>query len=320
MTKKLFNGVASVAIAGAILLSAPVVEEVTGASIVSIRADAATISYTQTDLNRLISTHDKFIDKFGRSAYLYYISSNKTMMNYVKEVQHSMNFLAEYCGVNDSTDVDGYYGPDCKKLVKTIQGKLNCTKDGYFGNGSYAATVAKLREILESSSINSSVNAVANAAEIFVHQSPNHCTAAAASMLLKNYCRINNTSDWRSISEETIRTGNASPSDTWNCGLKLGICFNRPGASYNGLKMKAYTLTGSAAEKKSKIQKLLINNPSGVVLYGTNGGCHAVYMASNGKILDPWYNDGGKYRELSQSANSCSDSYGDITQYWVIEI
>lgn len=321
MTKRLFNRVAGVTIAGAILMSTPVVEETIGADIISISAGAATTScyYSQQDLDSLIAAHDAFSSKYGKNAYLSNISSNKTMMKYVMEVQGAMNFLAEYYGVNDSTDIDGYYGLDSKKLVKTIQGKLCCAKDSYFGNESYTATVAKLREILDSSSTNSSVNAVANADEIFVHQSPSHCSAAAASMLIKNYSRIKNTSDWRNISEETIRTGNATPSDTWNYGLKLSICFDRPGASYNGLKMEAYTLKGSATEKKSKIKKLLSNHPEGLVLYGTNGGFHAIYMSSNGKILDPWYDDGGKYRDLSESANSCSDSYGDITQYWVIE-
>lgn len=320
MTKRLFNRAVSVAIACAIL-STPVLET-SGIDIMSIDASAAntSYSYSQEDLDSLIAAHDAFISKYGKNAYLCNVSSNKVMMKYVTEVQGAMDFLAEYYDVNDSTDIDGYYGLDSKKLVKAIQGKLCIDNDGYFGNESYTATVAKLRELLDSSSTNSSVNAVANADEIFVHQSPSHCTAAAASMLLKNYSRINNnSSDWQDISEKTIRTGNATPSDTWNYGLKLSIQFNRPGQPYDKLRMEAYTLKGSAAEKKSKIQQLLIAHPEGLVLYGENGGCHAVYMASNGKILDPWYDDGGKYRDLSDSANSCSDSYGDITQYWVIE-
>lgn len=171
MTKRLFNRVAGVTIAGAILMSTPVVEETIGADIISISAGAATTScsYSQKDLDSLIAAHDAFSSKYGKNAYLSNISSNKTMMKYVMEVQGAMNFLAEYYGVNDSTDIDGYYGLDSKKLVKTIQGKLCCAKDGYFGNESYTATVAKLREILDSSSTNSSVNAVANAEEIFVH-------------------------------------------------------------------------------------------------------------------------------------------------------
>lgn len=317
--------IVGISVAGALLLSTPLVEEVTGISVISVTASAASTSstYSQADLDRLISAHDKFVAKYGKNAYLYRVSTDKTTMRYTLEVQRALNYLASYFNdINDDTPEDGYYGPDCKKLVKTIQGKLKTTKDGYFGKGSYAATVAKLRKILDSQNTSESVadniDYVANAKDIFVHQSPSHCTAAAASMLLRNFARINGASDWTTINERTFRTGQASPSDTWNYGLLTDIIMNRPGKSYDGLKIKQYALKGTASEKKEKIRKILETNPEGVVLYGTNGGTHALYMSYDMKILDPWYDDGGKYRDLSQSINSCSDSWSDVTEYWII--
>lgn len=310
---------------GALLLSTPMVEEFTGNSGISMTASAAsTVStYDDEDLARLESAHGKFIAKYGKSAYLYRVSTDKVMKAYVKEVQHALNFLASYYKINDDTVEDSYYGSDCKKLVKAIQGKLHCERDGYCGNATYSAMVSQLRDILNSQNANESQTSgtdyVANAKDIFVHQSPQHCTASAASMLLRNYARISGASDWTSINERTFRTGQASPYDTWNYGLLTDITMNRPGKSYDGLKIKQYALKGTASEKKEKIKKVLEStNPEGVVLYGTKGGCHAVYMSYDMKILDPWYDDGGKYRDLSQSANSCSDSFSDITYYWVI--
>lgn len=323
MLNNVAKRVVGLSLAGTLLLSSPVIEEVTGSGI-SISASAASTcsSYSQNDLDRLISAHNKFISKYGKNAYLSYVSSEKVMKAYVKEVQRAMNYLASYFNLNDDTIEDGYYDPDCKKLVKAVQGKLKEAKDGYFGKGSYAATVAKLKEILDSQitseSVSDNIDYVADAKDIFVHQTPEHCTASAASMLLRNFARISGASDWTSINEKTFRTGQASPSDTWNYGLLTDISMNRPGKSYDGLKIKQYALKGTSSEKKEKIRDILESRPEGVVLYGTNGGCHAVYMSYDMKILDPWYDDGGKYRDLSQSANSCSDSWSDITDYWVI--
>lgn len=316
--------IAALSVAGALMLSMPMVEEVTGISAISVTASAASTrsTYTQEDLDRLISTHDAFVKKFGKSAYLYRVTSDKTTMKYTLEVQRSLNFLSNFFGINDDTPEDSKYGPDARALCKKVQKKLKVEADSYFGPGSYSATVAKLKDILKSQNVNesqpSTTKYVANASEIFAHQSPQHCTAAAASMLLKNYARINGASDWTTINERTFRTGQASPADTWNYGLLTDITMNRPGKSYDGLKIKQYALKGTASEKKEKIRNILESHPEGVVLYGTNGGYHALYMGYNMKILDPWYDDGGKYRDLSQSANSCSDSFSDITDYWVI--
>lgn len=315
--------IAALSVAGALMLSMPVVEEVTGSSI-SISASAASTcsTYSQDDLDRLISTHDAFVKKFGKSAYLYRVSTEKTTMRYTLEVQRALNYLARFFEINDDTPEDSKYGPDARALCRKVQRKLLILDDSYFGPGSYAATVAKLREILDSQDTSESaadnIEYVADAKDIFIHQTPTHCTAAACAMMLKNYLRINGISGWSSIDERTIRTGQASPSDTWNYGLLTDITMNRPGKSYDGLKIKQYALKGTASEKKEKIKLVLETNPEGVVLYGTKGGCHAVYMSYDMKILDPWYDDGGKYRDLSQSANSCSDSWSDITDYWVI--
>lgn len=317
--------IAALSVAGALMLSMPMVEEVTDTSVISVTASAASTrsTYTQEDLDRLISTHDAFVKKYGKNAYLSYVSSEKVMKAYVKAIQRASNYLASYFNVNDDTIEDGYYGSDCKKLVKAVQGKLHCQKDGYCGKATYSAIVSKLREILDSQnqsgSVSDNIEYVADAKEIFVHQSSQNCTASAASILLRNYARIRGASDWKDINERTFRTGQASPSDTWNYGLLTDITMNRPGKSYDGLKIKQYALKGNASEKKEKIKQVLeTTNPEGVLLYGTNGGCHAVYMSYDMKILDPWYDDGGVYRDLSQSANSCSDSWPDITDYWVI--
>ena len=244
------------------------------------------------------------------------------MKAYVKEVQYTTNYLASCFNVNDNTIEDGYYGPDCKSLVKSIQGKLKETKDGYYGKGSYASTAAELRKILDSQNTSESVAAnidyVDDVKDIFVHQSPSHCTAASCVMMVKNYSRIYGASEWSPISKRTIRTGQASPADMWEYGLKTDITMNRPEKSYDGLKIKQYALKGTASEKNEKIKKILGTHPEGVVLYGTYGGTHALYMSYDIKILDPWYDDGGKYRDLSQSINSSSDSWSDITDYWII--
>ena len=65
MTKRLFNRVAGVTIAGAILMSTPVVEETIGADIISISAGAATTScsYSQKDLDFLPSTEKMHISQ-----------------------------------------------------------------------------------------------------------------------------------------------------------------------------------------------------------------------------------------------------------------
>lgn len=168
------------------------------------------------------------------------------------------------------------------------------------------------------SSNKSTVDPVAKATEIFIHQTPSHCTAAAAAMLLKNFARINNYPEWRSINERTIRTGQRTPSDTWQNGLLPSIKLDRPGKSYDKLRIEEYKLTGSASEKRAYIKKLLESHPEGVVLYGSTNRDHAVYMAANMKILDPAYDNSGKYIDLSQSASSCSDSWSDITNYWII--
>lgn len=324
VNKFIAKRIAALSVAGALMLSMPVVEEATGTSVISVTASAASTrsTYTQKDLDRLISTHDVFVKKFGKSAYLYRVSSDKTTMKYTLEVQRCLNFLASYFDISDDTPEDSKYGPDARALCKKVQKKLKEEADSYFGPGSYSATVAKLREILNdqdtSENVADNIEYVADAKEIFVNQTPEHCTAAAASVLLRNFARISGASDWKDINERTFRTGQASPSDTWHYGLLTDITMNRPGKSYDGLKIKQYALKGTTSEKKEKIRDILETCPEGVVLYGTKGGNHAVYMSYDMKILDPWYDDGGLYRDLSQSANSCSDSWSDITDYWVI--
>jgi len=94
--------------------------------------------------------------------------------------------------------------------------------------------------------------------------------------------------------------------------------------TYDGMAVEAYSLRGTAAEKKAKVENLLAKHPEGIVLYGwgTFGGYykeHAVYMAPNGKILDPYPTCGAKYLNLSQSASSASSQWSSINQYWIIK-
>ncbi len=116
-------------------------------------ASSTSATYTQSDLNRLISAHDKYIAKYGSNAYLYYVSSETIMRNYVKEVQIALNFLANYYAIDDDTVEDGYYGSDSRKLCREVQQSLNIRKDSYFGVESYTASVTKLKQIIADSSV-----------------------------------------------------------------------------------------------------------------------------------------------------------------------
>lgn len=144
-------------------------------------------------------------------------------------------------------------------------------------------------------------------ANIHVYQGSgtSYCTAASAAMLVRANFAVNG----KSYSHITLNT---ILNKAWRSGLLLDF-------TVGGAHLKAYSLKGSASEKAAKVNSLLKSHPEGVVLYGwkDSGAQHAVYMANNGKILDPYYNS-KKYRNLSESASSASDNWSTIKQYWII--
>lgn len=145
-------------------------------------------------------------------------------------------------------------------------------------------------------------------ANIHVYQGSgtSYCTAASAATLLRANCAVQGKSYSHITLDTVLRKAWTSQ------GLLLEF-------TVDGADLKAYSLKGSASEKKAKVNSLLKSHPEGIVLYGwkDSGAEHAIYMANNGKILDPYYNS-KKYRNLSDSASSASDNWSTIKQYWII--
>lgn len=155
---------------------------------------------------------------------------------------------------------------------------------------------------------NSSVSKTTPSANIHVYQGSGtkYCTAASAAMLIRANLDVQGKS-YSNIALNTVLK------KAWtSSGLLLDFTVDKA-------HLKAYRLTGSPSEKKEKVNKLLKSHPEGIVLYGwkDSGAEHAVYMANNGKILDPYYS-GKTYRNLSDSASSASNNWGSIKQYWII--
>lgn len=155
--KKIVKKVLSMTLAATMLAGTAVtMDYVTDTSMITVSAAAASVSYFQTDLNRLISTHDQYVSKYGSKAYLSKVVNESKSKAYVSEVQRAMNYLASYYGISDRISVDGFYGNASKSMVKKIQSKMGITADGYFGPGAYSATISKLKSIFGMSSTSSS--------------------------------------------------------------------------------------------------------------------------------------------------------------------
>ena len=179
--------------------------------------------------------------------------------------------------------------------------------DGTSDSKSVNFTV-KAKETPKPASTSSSNNSAsysnsAPTVDIFVKQTPSKCTAASAAMLLRAKLAIQGKS-YKHITLDTVLN------KAWSNGLSLDF-------TIDGMHMHAYSLKGSAKEKENKVKELLKNHPEGIELYGWKGNSeHAVYMAPNGKILDPYGSK--KYVNLSQSQNSASSQWSTINQYWII--
>lgn len=200
-----------------------------------------------------------------------------------------------------------------KYTVKTKDG-TSATKSLSFKVSKPATTVTPKPDT--PANANTQSTSAPPATEIYVTQTPQHCTAAANAMLLKAYCYQKGDSYYKKITESTI----INAPEMWSGGMRYDFKIRSiNNKNLKGLYLNQYRLSGSAAVKQTKITALLRTHPEGVVLYGDNSqGMHAIYMGANGKILDPWYGN-SKYLNLSQSANSCSDSWSDITDYWILE-
>lgn len=321
--------IAALSVAGTLMLSMPVVEEVTGTSVISVTASAASTrsTYTQEDLDRLISTHDAFVKKFGKSAYLYRVTSDKTTMKYTLEVQRALNYLGSYFNVSDETIEDGYYGPDCKKLVKTIQGKLHCQTDGYCGKATYSAIVSKLKDILKSQNVNKSSESLVPAEEIYINQygyfldrgTSKACTLSSVGMLIRSFAYQNG------IEPSTI-----TEKELWDKGWTTNGNGCKGTFTVNGIMVKTQGIATSKQcyndpDKTAKyIKRVLANHPEGIVAYcwknNTNAE-HAVYLSadtSNGwTILDP-ANGKAEYIPMNESANWISQNIANVSQIWYI--
>lgn len=316
---------------GALLLSTPMVEEFTGNSGISMTASAAsTVStYDDEDLARLESAHGKFIAKYGKSAYLYRVSTEKVMKAYVKEVQHSLNFLASYYNINDDTVEDGYYGSDCKKLVKSIQGKLRCERDGYCGNATYSATVSKLKEILETQNVqnaNESSDSLIPAEEIYINQygyfkkvkgTSKACTLSSCGMLMRGYAYQHGI-DPSTITEKELWDKGWSPD-----GCKGKFTINKITIKTQGIatSKKCYNDPEKTA---NYINRVLAEHKEGIVAYFWRNDTtseHAVYLSadtSNGwTILDP-ANGKAEYIPMKESENWISQNIANVSQIWYI--
>lgn len=312
---------------GALLLSTPMVEEFTGNSGISMTASAAsTVStYDDEDLARLESAHGKFIAKYGKSAYLYRVSTEKVMKAYVKEVQHALNFLASYYNINDDTAEDSYYGSDCKKLVKAIQGKLHCERDGYCGKDTYSAMVSKLKDILESQNVNENSESLVPAEEIYINQygyfrdrgTSKACTLSSCGMLMRSYAYQNG------IEPSTI-----TEKELWEKGWTSSGC--RGSFTVKGITVKTQGIATSKQcyndpDKTAKyIKRVISSHKEGIVLYCWKNNTkaeHAVYLSadtSNGwTILDP-ANGKAEYIPMKESENWISQNIANVSQIWYI--
>lgn len=319
--------IAALSVAGALMLSMPMVEEVTGISAISVTASAASTrsTYTQNDLERLISTHDAFVKKYGKNAYLSYVSSEKVMKAYVKEVQRASNYLASYFNVSDETIEDGYYGPDCKKLVKMIQGKLHCQKDGYCGNATYSAMVSQLRDILNSQNVNQSSETLVPSEEIYINQygyfrdrgTSKACTLSSCGMLMRSYAYQNG------IEPSTI-----TEKELWEKGWTSSGC--RGSFTVKGITVKTQGIATSKQcyndpDKTAQyIKRVISSHKEGIVLYCWKNNTkaeHAVYLSadtSNGwTILDP-ANGKAEYIPMKESENWISQNIANVSQIWYI--
>jgi len=262
----------------------------------SLSSMAAGLSLTA----KQISSLDARYDQHGWVQKQNFSQNDKTL---VKGIQVMLNDL-----MNANLDEDGVFGPATAKFVKQFQKRYGLDVDGCVGTKTWNKMVALYKAKLGSTaSTNTSKVATPPASEIHVCQTPGTCTAAACAMLARADKYL------KGVDYSTV-TLNKIMNYAWISGQGLRLSFWVDGSS-----IKAYSLSGSAAQKQAKVANLLKSHPEGIVLYGwnSNGNSHAVYMNKDMKILDPYYSS-KKYINLSDSASSASDSFSDIKQYWIV--
>lgn len=220
----------------------------------------------------------------------------------VKGIQGNLNKLGYSAG-----SADGVYGNNTKNAVKKFQKAVGLTTDGIAGANTLKALNAKIEELNKKATTNTSSSSSTSSVppvDIFVKQGNRNCTAASATMLLRANQVVNGNTYSNITLDKVMKVA-------WNSGLINNF-------TYNGVKVTSAKLTGSASEKKAKVEKLLKQHPEGIVLYGWDSNHeHAIYMAANGKILDPALSK--KYINMSESARSVSANWGTINKYWIIK-
>ena len=227
-----------------------------------------------------------------------------TQNKLLSEVRSIQTLLSNKGFYYDS--IDGIAGPNSIAAAKKFQQAAGLSQNGVMNDSSLNALKKWVNKDNGSSG-------KAPTTGIYVSQGygTKCCTGASAAMLLRAKRAVRN----KGYSDITLQK------------LKDRGIYGAGGLSleftYDGMHMEAFSLRGTAAEKKAKVENLLAKHPEGIVLYGwgTFGGYykeHAVYMAPSGKILDPYPSCGAAYLNLSQSASSASSQWSSINQYWII--
>ena len=101
-----------------------------------------------------------------------------------------------------------------------------------------------------------------NDSSVFLKQSPRTCTLCSAAMLLRRTAILRGDSDWRNITESSIR------STAWKEGAGLYLDF-----TYDGIHVSNGSLNGT----ESQLIDLLDEHPEGIIIYNTSVP-HAVLL------------------------------------------
>lgn len=125
-----------------------------------------------------------------------------------------------------------------------------------------------------------------NDSSVFIKQTADRCTYAAAAMVLRRRTIIDNGSDWSSITQDDVRE--ASKANANGGGMRNNY-------TYRGYTMGSQVLSDSysTATKKSILISLLKDHPEGIVAYNANrsscGQWHAITMTDYDASTDTFY-------------------------------
>ncbi len=147
-----------------------------------------------------------------------------------------------------------------------------------------------------------------NAGEVFLKQEGSTtCTLCAATMLLRRSAILLGRSDWRSITESSVK------STAWINGSGLRWNF-----TYSGIEIGHGTLPTGSSNTEVLIN-LLNNHPEGIVIYRSGANQHAVLLTdyTNGTFYcaDPY---GGKPTGRIPISSALYVTISNVSAYWYV--